>query len=82
MFAMHHCHLVLCETASEAWHLQTQMKVEWFFFQHIVGAQNIRKTIPDFCAKCLQPHRLKTRNEKEEKVYIYNEREKLRQGME
>lgn len=76
VFAMHHCHLVLYETASEAWFLQKQKKDFFFFFQHIVGAWNIRKTIIDFCAKRLQPHGLKTKNEKKEKVHIYTMEER------
>lgn len=62
---MHHCNLVLCEAGLEACILQMQWK-GIFFKTHWVQEINIRNTIlGSFSAKCLQPHSLKARNEKE-----------------
>lgn len=77
----HHHHLVLCEAALKACFLQTQRKKSFFKIQR-VREFSIEKTTPRiFCAKCLQPHGLKMRNENEKKVHIGNGREKWQQEM-
>lgn len=78
MFATHHCHLVLCETAPEAWLLKTQKDI---FFNIEWVHETSGRLFLTVCAKCLQPHGLKARNE-EEKVHICNGKEKWGQGME
>lgn len=64
----------------EACLLQTQRK-EFFLKIQWVQENNIRKTIlGSFCAKCLQPCRLKA-NEKDGRVHVCNGREKWEQEM-
>lgn len=72
---MHHHHLVLREAALEVCFLLTQRKKSFFKIQWVQEFSTRKTTLGIFCAKCLQPHGLKIRDEKRKKcTYAMEER--------